>query len=62
MSRDMIGNIQTATGVTTTVKDKKLFQSEVEGKRSGRVSRLERKNASSAVRGMDSSARDAESG
>jgi hypothetical protein len=58
----MIGNIRTATGVTTTVKDKKLFQSEVEDKRSGRVSRLERKNASSAVRGMDSSARDAESG
>jgi hypothetical protein len=63
MSRDLTGNIQAATGVTTAIRDTALFQGEVEGKRSGTVSRLSRKKASSAVRGIVvSRARDSESG
>jgi hypothetical protein len=43
MSRVLTDNIQTATGVTQTVRDKELFQGEVEGRKRGRVSRLRRR-------------------
>jgi hypothetical protein len=49
----LTGNIQAATGVTIAIRDTELFQGEVEGKRSGTVSRLSRSNASSAVRGRN---------
>jgi hypothetical protein len=50
MSRVLTDNIQTATGVTQTVKDKALFQGEVEGKKRGRVSRLSRGRKASSAR------------
>lgn len=59
----MIGNIQAATGVRTAVKDKKMFQGEVGGKRSGRMSRMKSRKASSAREGKGGgSARECESG
>lgn len=59
----MIGNIQAATGVRTTVKDSKMFQGEVEGKQSGRMSRMKSRKVSSAVRGkVGGSARESWSG
>ena len=59
----MIGNIQAATGVRTTVRDRKMFQGEVEGKRSGTMSRMESRKASSAREGEGGcSARESGSG
>jgi hypothetical protein len=50
MSRVLTDNIQTATGVTRTVRDKELFQGEVEGKKRGRVSRQSRGRKASSAR------------